>query len=317
MAEIPQRLSPKENAPSIQWIENYGVALARAQSENKKIFLFFYTTWCAYCEKMGREVFTNPQLLNLLSSKFIPLKLNRERLFECRGALVLSGKFLVYLPLFLGNMMIEMHSEKLLQNLYKLFLGRIGMFEALLAFGKHLIATYGLSGLFVLSFFTSLVIVPVPIDLFLMAGIAGGLSPLYSGLLASVGTTLGAGVDFYLGYLGSRFIFSRFHHKDFHRASEWIKKHGAIAILISSFLPIPYDIVAITAGAGRMSFSIFLLFSLLGKVIKYLAVAYAFVGGAYLLAQNPVWHTELKVAGMAVMLMVLLYYIRGNNKNTS
>lgn len=191
------------------------------------------------------------------------------------------------------------------------------MFGALLAFGKELIAHYGLIGLFILSFFTSLIIIPVPIDIFIIAGIAGGLSPFWSGLLASIGTTMGAGIDFYLGYFGSKFISSRFNHRDFHRATDWIKKYGSIAILLSSLSPIPYDVVAIAAGAGKMNFSLFSLFTLLGKIIKYLFIAYAYVGGVHLLSHRAAFETEFKIAGILAIIIVMVYYLKVNRKNSS
>jgi len=191
------------------------------------------------------------------------------------------------------------------------------MFEALLAFGKELIAHYGLAGLFILSFFTSLIIVPVPIDLFIIGAIAGGLSPLWSGVLAAIGTTLGAGVDFYLGYLGSKFISSRFGHKDFHRASDWIKKYGSAAIFLCSLLPVPYDIVAIAAGAGKMNILHFFLFTLPGKIMKYLFIAYAYVGGVHLLSHRADLETEFKILGILIIVIVLIYYLRSNTLNHS
>ena len=53
-------------------------ALQAASAENKKIFIDFYTTWCAPCKIMDKEVFADSTVAAALNKQFINLKINAE-----------------------------------------------------------------------------------------------------------------------------------------------------------------------------------------------------------------------------------------------
>jgi thioredoxin-related protein len=52
--------------------------LERASRSGKIIFLDGYTSWCAPCKKMEKEVFTRPELANYFNQKFINVKYDME-----------------------------------------------------------------------------------------------------------------------------------------------------------------------------------------------------------------------------------------------
>lgn len=52
--------------------------LERAQRDGKIIFLDGYTSWCAPCKKMDKEVFTRPEIANYFNQKFINVKYDME-----------------------------------------------------------------------------------------------------------------------------------------------------------------------------------------------------------------------------------------------
>lgn len=54
-------------------------AMALASSENKKIFIDVYTTWCAPCKKMTKEVFPDEELGLLHNANFISIKIDAEK----------------------------------------------------------------------------------------------------------------------------------------------------------------------------------------------------------------------------------------------
>jgi thiol-disulfide isomerase/thioredoxin len=54
-------------------------ALKKAAKENKMIFLDAYTSWCAPCKMMDKEVFTNEAVQKYLRQNFIPIKMNMEK----------------------------------------------------------------------------------------------------------------------------------------------------------------------------------------------------------------------------------------------
>ena len=55
-----------------------GEAIARAEAEDKLIFLDFYTTWCLPCKLMDEDVFTDRALGDFMNERFVSLKLDAE-----------------------------------------------------------------------------------------------------------------------------------------------------------------------------------------------------------------------------------------------
>lgn len=51
-------------------------ALRESRPEHKKILIDFYADWCRYCALMGRKVFPNPKVRNMLVKYFYAVKIN-------------------------------------------------------------------------------------------------------------------------------------------------------------------------------------------------------------------------------------------------
>ena len=49
----------------------YQSVLARSKKEKKPIFYMMYATWCAHCNKMKSEVFTDTLVINFMNKNFI------------------------------------------------------------------------------------------------------------------------------------------------------------------------------------------------------------------------------------------------------
>jgi len=58
--------------------QNYTEALAIASSEDKSIFIDFYTTWCAPCKELDKLIFQNDSIAQILGKDFILLKYDAE-----------------------------------------------------------------------------------------------------------------------------------------------------------------------------------------------------------------------------------------------
>ncbi len=52
---------------------------AKAQKENKLIFVDVYTTWCSPCKEMAKHIFTNKEVGDFYQEKFINYKLDAEK----------------------------------------------------------------------------------------------------------------------------------------------------------------------------------------------------------------------------------------------
>src|SRR6185503_2360812 len=78
IASLSPRATPQ--APrTIQWRHDYAAARKEAQEKNLPIFLDFYTTWCGPCKRLEQETFPDPAVAELLSEKFICLKVDGDR----------------------------------------------------------------------------------------------------------------------------------------------------------------------------------------------------------------------------------------------
>jgi len=128
------------------------------------------------------------------------------------------------------------------------------------------------------------------ITLFFIALISGSLFPLGSeGVLvydlmqeynpyillisASVGNTIGAVINYYLGLKGEEFLKQKryLNAKKLEVAKVRFSKYGAFALLLSP-LPIIGDPITFIAGILKYSFKKFILIVLLAKSIRYIIV---------------------------------------------
>ena len=115
-------------------------------------------------------------------------------------------------------------------------------------------------------------ILPVPA---LAAVCAAGafLDPLLIGLVAGVAETVGELTGYFLGYSG-RGVVSR--GRLYRRLEGWMRQRGWLLLFAVSLVPNPvFDLVGVTAGALRYPLGSFLAVVLVGKLIKFVAFAYA------------------------------------------
>ncbi len=54
-------------------------ALEKAKAEDKLVFIDFYTTWCAPCKAMAKNVFTLPEVGAVYNKEYINIKLDAEK----------------------------------------------------------------------------------------------------------------------------------------------------------------------------------------------------------------------------------------------
>jgi membrane protein YqaA with SNARE-associated domain len=137
----------------------------------------------------------------------------------------------------------------------------------------QLFLQYGLIGLGLQSFLSSLIFFPGYAELLIPVYIGLKLSPYQILLVVSVGSILGGVVNYYLGFLGARVILKK--KKEIKKAKVWLDKWGDLSVFVTSFLPgIPFDIVAVLVGFLKMDFKSFFISMSLGKIIKYVLIIF-------------------------------------------
>jgi uncharacterized protein YyaL (SSP411 family) len=78
VAFIATSFKPKKKAVEVNWY-SWNDAYPSAKKDNKLILVDVYTSWCGWCKKMDRDVFSDPDVQKLLSDNFVNVKLNPER----------------------------------------------------------------------------------------------------------------------------------------------------------------------------------------------------------------------------------------------
>ena len=132
---------------------------------------------------------------------------------------------------------------------------------------------YGYLGAFVISltFNASLIL---PTGNILILSVLGAVLPsaILVGLVGGAGATLGEITGYVAGYSG-RGIAQK--SEMYQRVEGWMRRWGALTILIMSIVPFVFDLAGIAAGVLRFSFWKFLLLCWLGRTILYIGVALA------------------------------------------
>jgi protein disulfide-isomerase len=63
----------------IYWVDSDRQAVALAQQFNLPILVYVTSDHCGFCRKMESEVWSNPDIVSMVESEFVPLKLNAQR----------------------------------------------------------------------------------------------------------------------------------------------------------------------------------------------------------------------------------------------
>ena len=154
--------------------------------------------------------------------------------------------------------------------------------------GAKYVATYGLLGMLVVAFLggslLSMIAIPVPYWLlvFTLPSILAPQfqigAPILVGVISGLGASLGQLLTFMLGY-GSRDLSQKLAYKVnrglYDRAMNWANRHGSLAVFVMSAIINPFHLpMTIAMASLRYPVWKFLLFSLLGNVLKSSVIAF-------------------------------------------
>jgi len=138
------------------------------------------------------------------------------------------------------------------------------------------LAKFGYPGIFIISVLANAtVLLPAPgvAVVFAMGGI---FNPLIVGIVAGVGGGIGELSGYMAGFSGQAVIERGGIYERIH---PFMQKYGPATIFVLAAIPNPFfDLGGVAAGALKMPLRTFLIWCILGKILKMLTFAYA---GAY------------------------------------
>ena len=158
-------------------------------------------------------------------------------------------------------------------------------------FAINLISTYGYLGMF-LGMVLEAVIIIIPSEAILATGgilasqkIFTLLGAFLTGLLGSVFCAI---IIYYMGYFGGKAFVKKYgkyffmKEEDIEKSDSWYQKYGLLAALIGRNFPIIRTLISLPIGIMRLSFTKFLLYTIIGSI----PWTFAFVYFGYTLGNN-------------------------------
>mgnify|MGYP000283040244 CR=1 FL=1 len=189
-----------------------------------------------------------------------------------------------------------------------------------------LITNFGYIGLFLIVFAESGLFFGffLPGDsLLIVAGVLAAAGLLNIWLLVPlvfIAAILGDQVGYWMGNRFGRRLFKRsdsllFKQEYIEKSEAFFAKHGNKTIILARFVPIVRTFAPILAGVGRMHYSTFFTFNVVGAVLWAIGVTVA----GYLLGETIEPYIEYVVVGIIVLsvIPVILHLFGGRKKQSS
>jgi len=132
---------------------------------------------------------------------------------------------------------------------------------------------YGYPGIFLFSILANATIfVPVPGVVFTSA-MGAVFNPFWVSIAAGAGAALGELSGYLAGFSGQAVVENTDRYQ---RVVRWMEKYGNVTILALAFVPNPlFDLAGIVAGILKMPIWKFLMYCVIGKILKMMMFAYA------------------------------------------
>jgi len=149
--------------------------------------------------------------------------------------------------------------------------------ENFITWSKDLIVNFSYAAIFFVSFIgTSTIFIPFPIYLVIFFASGLGLNPMLVGIVAGLGSAVGELTGYLIGAGGRQVAeVKKKVPKIVWFFTRLFKKFGFAVIVITSFLPFPFDFVGILSGMSNYDIKKFFIAVFIGKAIKCLVVAYS------------------------------------------
>jgi len=160
--------------------------------------------------------------------------------------------------------------------------------ETFIPWAQQLILQFSYLAVFLVSVLSSsTVFLPFPLYIVIFFAAGLGMNPLIVGLLAGLGNAIGEIFSYLIG-VGGRYVagekeaVKKTVKKTGGKMPKFVKKferlyrkYGFWIIMLTAFLPFPFDFIGILSGATKYDIKKFFIAVLIGKTAKTLIIAYA------------------------------------------
>ena len=132
---------------------------------------------------------------------------------------------------------------------------------------------YGYPGIFLFSILANAtILIPIPGVVFTSA-MGAIFNPFWVSIAAGSGAALGELSGYLAGFSGQAVVEDS---PRYERVVGWMEKYGEITILVLAFIPNPlFDLAGMVAGILKMPIWKFLIYCVIGKILKMMMFAYA------------------------------------------
>lgn len=131
---------------------------------------------------------------------------------------------------------------------------------------------FGYPGIFLFSVFANAtILIPLPGVVFTSA-MGAVFNPFWVAVAAGAGAAFGELSGYLAGFSGQGIIEKK---KNYDKVLAWMRKYGDITILVLAFIPNPlFDMAGLIAGVLKMPVWKFLVYCIVGKILKMMVFAY-------------------------------------------
>ena len=132
---------------------------------------------------------------------------------------------------------------------------------------------YGYPGIFLFSILANAtILIPIPGVVFTSA-MGAVFNPFWVSVAAGAGAALGELSGYLAGFSGQAVVENS---KRYDQVVHWMEKYGDITVLVLAFIPNPlFDLAGMVAGILKMPVWKFLIYCVIGKILKMMMFAYA------------------------------------------
>lgn len=127
-------------------------------------------------------------------------------------------------------------------------------------------------GIFYLSFFGNLLLIPLPIEIPFFIGLTKGNPFLFSLFLAIAGIIPSQAINYIIGTKFHKIIFTFISTKKIYKVKRWVDNYGAYALFGFHLLPLPSNELVFALGIAKYNITRLFFFILLGSIIKFSAI---------------------------------------------